>query len=155
MLKEMHAVLPARDLARARRFYHDMLDMDPAEEHDQGRLLTYRVGGSAFDIYETENAGTAKNTQLCFQTDDLDMEMQRLRDRGVMFEDFEIPGLMKTENGVVSDEEARTAWFRDSEGNFICISEPMQTGSSGSDMGSSSMGSDMGSGSMGTDSGRM
>ncbi len=184
MLKEMHAVLPARDLARARKFYHDMLDMDPAEEHEQGTLLTYRVGASAFDIYETENAGTAKNTQLCFQTDDLDMEMQRLRDRGVMFEEFEIPGVMKTENGVVADDEGRTAWFRDSEGNFICISQlaemgGMQTGSMGSEMGGSmgsgtmgsgtmgsgsmgsgmgsgSMGSgSMGSGSMGTDSGRM
>ncbi len=123
MLKELHAVLPAADLARARKFYHDVLDLDPVEEHEQGRLLTYRVNGSAFDIYETENAGTAKNTQLCFETDDLDAEMRRMRDRGVMFEDFEIPGLMKTENGVVADEESRTAWFRDSEGNFICIAQ--------------------------------
>ncbi|WP_210481754.1 VOC family protein [Naasia sp. SYSU D00948] len=125
MLKELHAVLPAADLARARRFYHDTLGLDPVEEHEEGRLLTYRVGGSAFDIYETENAGTAKNTQLCFETDDLDEEMSRLRDRGVMFEDFEIPGVMKTENGVVTDAESRTAWFRDSEGNFICIAQRM------------------------------
>ncbi|WP_210505175.1 VOC family protein [Naasia sp. SYSU D00057] len=125
MLKEMHAVLPAADLARARRFYHDMLGLDPAEEHEEGRLLTYRVDGSAFDLYETENAGTAKNTQLCFGTDDLAEEMRVMRERGVVFEDFEIPGVMKTENGVVEDEEARTAWFRDSEGNFICISQRM------------------------------
>jgi len=163
MLREMHAVLPAADLARARKFYHDVLDMDPAEEHDQGRLLTYRVDGSAFDIYETENAGTAKNTQLCFRTDNLDMEMQRLRDRGVVFEEFEIPGVMKTENGVVTDSEGRTAWFRDSEGNFICISEGALMGSGSrmaSEMGSD-MGSQMGGGSstsgsqMGTESGRM
>jgi len=128
MLREMHAVLPARDLARARKFYHDVLGLDPAEEHEQGRLLTYRVAGSAFDIYETENAGTAKNTQLCFETDDLDMEMRQMRERGVMFEDFEIPDVMKTENGIVTDEESRTAWFRDSEGNFICISQPHNMG---------------------------
>jgi predicted enzyme related to lactoylglutathione lyase len=123
MLKEMHAVLPAADLARARKFYHDVLDWDPVEEHEEGQVLTYRVDGSAFDIYQTENAGTAKNTQLCFETDDLDEEMRRMRDRGVAFEEFEIPGAMKTENGVVTDNESRTAWFRDSEGNFICISQ--------------------------------
>ncbi len=163
MLREMHAVLPAADLMRARKFYHDVLDMDPAEEHDEGRLLTYRIDGSAFDIYETENAGTAKNTQLCFRTDDLDQEMRRLRDRGVVFEDFEIPGVMKTENGVVTDSEGRTAWFRDSEGNFICISEVFAMGSGsgmGSDMGAQmggQMGSgpDMGSGPTGTEAGRM
>ncbi len=134
MLREMHAVLPAADLARARRFYHDVLDMDPAEEHMEERLLTYRIDGSAFDIYETENAGTAKNTQLCFQTDDLDEEMRRMSDRGVTFEEFEIPGVMKTENGVVTSSEGRTAWFRDSEGNFICIAEQVRMGS-GSQMG--------------------
>jgi predicted enzyme related to lactoylglutathione lyase len=126
MLKEMHAVLPAADLSRARTFYHDMLGMDPAEEHMDERMLTYRVEGSAFDIYETENAGTAKNTQLCFQTDDLDEEMRTMRERGVTFEDFEIPGVMTTENGVVTNENERTAWFRDSEGNFICISQRMR-----------------------------
>jgi catechol 2,3-dioxygenase-like lactoylglutathione lyase family enzyme len=123
MLKEMHAVLPAADLARARTYYHDMLGMDPVEEHEAGQLLTYRVDGSMFDIYQTENAGTARNTQLCFGTDDLDEEMRGMRERGVVFEEFEIAGVMKTENGVVTDEEDRTAWFRDSEGNFICISQ--------------------------------
>jgi hypothetical protein len=39
-----------------------------------------------------------------------------------VFEDFDIPG-MKTVNGVATNEEGRTAWFRDSEGNFICITQ--------------------------------
>jgi predicted enzyme related to lactoylglutathione lyase len=121
MLKELRTVLPAADLTRARTFYHDMLDLDPAEIHEG--TLVYRLGsGSAFDIYETSNAGTAKNTQMCWVTDDLDAEMTRLRAHGVMFEEFEIPG-MKTLNGVATTEEGRTAWFRDSEGNFICITQ--------------------------------
>ncbi|BDZ47506.1 VOC family protein [Naasia aerilata] len=128
MLKQMHAVLPAADLARARKYYHDVLGMDAAEEHEQGQLLTYYVDGSAFDIYQTENAGTAKNTQLCFGTDDLDAEMRTMRERGVVFEEFEIPGVMKTENGVVTDEESRTAWFRDSEGNFLCVTQRLDAG---------------------------
>src|SRR3954453_6662561 len=134
MLKEMHAVLPASDLARARKWYHDMLGMDPAEEHDEGRLLTYRVDGSAFDIYETSNAGTAKNTQLCFETENISEEMRMMRERGVMFEEFEIPNVMKTENGVVTDDETMTAWFRDSEGNFICMSQRLMAGAMGSKM---------------------
>jgi catechol 2,3-dioxygenase-like lactoylglutathione lyase family enzyme len=176
MLREMHAVLPAMDLARARKFYHDMLGMDPVEEHMEERLVTYEVDGAHFDIYETENAGTAKNTQLCFETDDLNAEMQRMRDLGVMFEEFEIPGYMKTENGVVTNSESMTAWFRDSEGNFICLSQRLTMGSgsmggqtagaergatggatmsgsmAGSAMGGEMAGSEMG-GSMGSDTG--
>jgi catechol 2,3-dioxygenase-like lactoylglutathione lyase family enzyme len=138
MLKAMHAVLPASDLSRARRFYHDMLGMDPAEEHMEERLLSYRIDGSTFDIYETENAGTAKNTQLCFESDDLSEEMRMMRERGVVFEEFEIPGLMKTEDGVVTNEQEKTAWFRDSEGNFICISQRLMAGSMGAQMGDQS-----------------
>jgi catechol 2,3-dioxygenase-like lactoylglutathione lyase family enzyme len=136
MLKEMHAVLPASDLARARKWYHDMLGMDPAEEHMEARLITYRVDGSAFDIYETDNAGTAKNTQLCFETEDLSEEMRVMRERGVMFEEFEIPGVMKTENGVVAGQEGMTTWFRDSEGNFLCMTQRLMAGAMGSQMGS-------------------
>jgi catechol 2,3-dioxygenase-like lactoylglutathione lyase family enzyme len=142
MLKQMHAVLPAADLARARKYYHDVLGMDPAEEHEQGTLLTYYVDGSAFDVYQTENAGTAKNTQLCFGTDDLDAEMRMMRERGVMFEEFEIPDVMKTENGIVTDDEgSRTAWFRDSESNFLCIT---QRSDAAMNAGSNMMGDQMG-----------
>jgi catechol-2,3-dioxygenase len=125
MLKQMEAltVLPASDLERARTFYHDMLELDPDEQY--GDNLIYRVGnGSAFELYETPNAGTAQNTQMCWMTSDLDSEMARLRERGVMFEDYDVPGLT-TVNGVATQDNMRTAWFRDSEGNFLCISQMM------------------------------
>ncbi|KGJ74467.1 hypothetical protein GY21_10500 [Cryobacterium roopkundense] len=120
MLKEIHPVLPAADLSRARSFYHDALDLEPVEVLDG--LLVYSSPGSGFEIYETENAGTAKNTQMSFITDDLDGEMVRLRARGVVFEDYDIPG-MKTVDGVAATDEMKSAWFRDTEGNFICVTE--------------------------------
>ncbi len=123
MLTEAHTILPAADLNRFRGFYHDKLGMDPAEEHDE--MLVYRTGTSEFEVYETTNAGTAQNTQMVWMTDDLDAEMQRLRDAGVEFEDFEIPG-MKTENGVVTNDEMKSAWFRDSEGNILCITQMLR-----------------------------
>jgi hypothetical protein len=59
---------------------------------------------------------------MCFVTDDLDGEMATLRERGVVFEDYDVPGL-KTTNGVAEMDGERTAWFRDSEGNFICLAQ--------------------------------
>jgi catechol 2,3-dioxygenase-like lactoylglutathione lyase family enzyme len=122
MLTEVHPILPAADLNRLRGFYHDKLGLDPSEEHDG--MLMYGTGGSTFEVYETPNAGSAKNTQMEWRTDDLDAEMRRLRDAGVEFEDFEIPG-MKTENGVVTTDEMKSAWFRDSEGNIIAITQTL------------------------------
>jgi catechol 2,3-dioxygenase-like lactoylglutathione lyase family enzyme len=120
MMKEVHTVLPAADLGRARTFYHDKLGLDPDEEH-HGTMVFHAQGG-VFEIYETPNAGTAQNTQMGWVTDDLDGEMSVMRANGIMFEDYDMPGL-KTENGVAKDADMRSAWFRDSEGNFICISE--------------------------------
>jgi catechol 2,3-dioxygenase-like lactoylglutathione lyase family enzyme len=121
MLKDIHTVLPAANLQRARTYYHDKLGMDPAEEHDG--LLMYRMGsGVGFDMYETANAGTAQNTQMGWMTDDLDEEMRMLRSRGVVFEEYDVPG-MKTVNGVAEADDMRSAWFRDSEGNFLCVSQ--------------------------------
>lgn len=123
MLTEAHAVLPASDLRRAQDFYHNALDFDPDEE-DEGNLI-YTVGsGTRFEIYETSNAGTAANTQMCFLTDSFETDMARMRERGVTFEDYDFPGL-KTENGVATVGDTRAAWFRDSEGNFICLTEGM------------------------------
>jgi catechol 2,3-dioxygenase-like lactoylglutathione lyase family enzyme len=124
MLKEAHTVLPASDLARVRAYYHDTFGFDPVEEHE-GMLMYRPMSGAAFDVYETPNAGTAKNTQMCFGTDDLDADMAMLRERGVVFEDYDVPGL-KTVDGVAELDGERTAWFRDSEGNFICLGESAQ-----------------------------
>ena len=120
MLTQAHAVLPAADLNRVRGFYHDKLGMDPVGER-HGSLM-YRGGGSEFEVYETENAGTAKNTQMVWMTEDLDGEMATMRAAGVQFLDFEV-GDMKTENGVVTDADGRSAWFTDSEGNILCLTE--------------------------------
>ena len=57
--------------------------------------------GPDFLVYPTQYAGTAKNTALGFQTDNIDHEMKELRSRGVVFEEYDMPGL-KTVNGVAS-----------------------------------------------------
>ncbi|MBT2554547.1 VOC family protein [Arthrobacter sp. ISL-5] len=119
---DVMAVLPAKDIKRARDFYRDKLGLEPAESVEDDNLV-YRGGhGTSFLVYQTENAGTAKNTQMGWTTDNLEREMEELRGRGVVFEDYDQPGL-KTENGVATDEWGKAAWFLDSEGNILNITQ--------------------------------
>ena len=118
---EVYAVLPASDLARARGFYKDKLGLEPTEERGDG-LIYQSKGGAKVLLYETQFAGTAQNTALSWATNDLDSEMADLRSRGVTFEDYDFPGL-KTENGVATYEQGRGAWFKDSEGNILSVTE--------------------------------
>jgi catechol 2,3-dioxygenase-like lactoylglutathione lyase family enzyme len=120
MLKELDiiAVLPAKDIARARDFYKDVLGLEPADAMDEENVV-YRCGnGTAFLLYETDNAGTAKNTQMGWGTDNIESEVEDLRGRGVVFEEYDFPGL-KTENGIASTPVGKAAWFTDSEGNIL------------------------------------
>lgn len=125
MIKDLSvaAVLPASDINRARGFYRDKLGLEP-DNADASDNLIYKCGnGTGFMLYQTDNAGTAKNTQMGWVTDDLDGEMADLRSRGVVFEEYDFPGL-KTENGVATMPDGeRAAWFLDTEGNILSINQ--------------------------------
>jgi len=124
MLKDSNiiAVLAAKDINRAKDFYRDKLGMEPSESMEQDSLMYRGANGTGFLIYQTENAGTAKNTQMGWETDNLERDMEELRGRGVTFEEYDFPGL-KTENGVATNDWGKTAWFLDSEGNILNISQ--------------------------------
>ena len=112
--------LPAADLERARRWYEEKLGLTPAKEWPMG--LRYRSGSSFFDLYPTQHAGTAKNTAAGWDVDDLEGVVAELRERGVVFEEYDFPGL-RTVNGIAEMDGERAAWFVDSEGNILSISQ--------------------------------
>lgn len=118
---EAAAVLPAKDLKRAKSFYKDKLGLEPAEERE-GELRYRTPAGAAVLMYETENAGTAKNTALLWVTPDVQAEVAKLRQAGVVFEEYDMPGL-KTEDGIATTGDERAAWFKDSEGNILCVAQ--------------------------------
>jgi hypothetical protein len=92
--------------------------------------LNYRNGTSYFTVYETEFAGTAKNTVAVWRVPDIRAEMAELRGRGVRFEDYDF-GDWKTEDGVMTDPEGGMgAWFTDSEGNVLGLAQIPGGGSS-------------------------
>lgn len=117
------AVLPASDLDRAKRWWHDVLGRDPVYADDEGGNLYYDVGGMFVLVYRTDFAGTAKNTAFNLVTDNLDRDATALRTHGVVFHDYDFPGL-KTVDGIAQLGDLRGAWFSDSEGNIFAISEP-------------------------------
>ena len=117
-----YPVLAATDLDRARGWYSEKLGLEPAM--DMEGALIYRSGATMFMLYETPYAGTAKNTVAGWLVDDLDAVMSDLRSRGVRFEDYDLEGGPKTVDGVATDPVGgRTAWFSDSEGNILSVTQ--------------------------------
>ena len=123
--------LPAKDLARARRFYSEKLGLEPVEERPGG--LRYQCGGSSFALFESAGSASGTHTQMAFEVDDIKATVATLRARGVVFQEYDAPGLT-TVNGVADIAGnypskgigERGAWFSDSEGNLLGVGQPVQ-----------------------------
>jgi catechol 2,3-dioxygenase-like lactoylglutathione lyase family enzyme len=118
----IHTALPVQDIERARAFYAGRLGLEPVQELPGG--LLYRLdGGGEFLLY-TSSYRPGGHTQAHVNVADLAPLVAELRSRGVVFEEYDLPGL-KTVDGVASAGPHRSAWFKDSEGNLIGL---IQTG---------------------------
>lgn len=113
---EVHAALPAQDLARARRFYAEKLALTPAEETPGG--LVYRCRDSWFLLYPSGGAPSGSHTQMGWAVDDIEKEVKELKARGLVFEEYNFPAF-KTVNSIAVAGPNRSAWFKDSEGNLL------------------------------------
>jgi catechol 2,3-dioxygenase-like lactoylglutathione lyase family enzyme len=117
----VYAVLAASDLGRAKAFYQEKVGMAPTKE-DPGGLWYECAGGTWLLVTPSQFAGTAQNTQASFQVENIEALMSGLRERGLAFEEYDLPGF-KTENGLLEMGGYKAAWFRDSEGNTIEIAQ--------------------------------
>ncbi|MGK6310288.1 VOC family protein [Variovorax sp. DT-64] len=114
----MYAYIPAKDLERARRFYEQKLGFQPKMEIGGGVVYDCAGGTSCF-LYPTPNAGTSQASQAFWQVADIESEVAELKKRGVVFEDYGMPG--QDANGILNEGGAKAAWFKDSEGNIMAV----------------------------------
>ena len=117
------AYIPASNLQRARRFYERTLGLKPAEEYGGG--VIYKCGGAEVFMYQSGNAGTSKASQAFWQVDDVEAEVAELKTRGVVFEEYDMPGITM-KNSIATGGGAKTAWFKDSEGNIMAVSQRLR-----------------------------
>ena len=109
----------------------EKLGLEPIEERPGG--LKYRCGNGYFVLFESAGAPSGEHTQMAWEVDDIEAVVAELRKRGVVFEEYDLPGL-KTINGIAEVSGnypssggigERGSWFRDSEGNLLAVGQPM------------------------------
>ena len=113
--------IPVSDMARARKFYEQKIGLKAKEEYAGG--VIYECGnGSWVFMYPSPGAGTSKASTAVWSVADVAAEVAELKARGVVFEEYSMPGI-KTVNSIATAGGAKTAWFRDSEGNILAVSQ--------------------------------
>ena len=114
-------MLPVIDMARARAFYEGRLGLEPGGIRPDGKFV-YVVGGSTLALFPKPEGTKADHTAISFQVTDIAKSIAGLKAKGVVFEDYDFPGLKTIDHVCVLGAE-KAAWFKDTEGNYLCLHE--------------------------------
>jgi len=125
MLGEMnaHATIPVSDLDEAKKFYEGVLGLEEVGEHEAGAM--YRTGTGHILLYESEYVGTNQATAVSWEVNDPKAVVDALKKKGVEFEHYpELPGVT-LEGDLHRTGSMVGAWFKDPDGNILCVGNAM------------------------------
>lgn len=115
-------ILPVVNADRARDFYGRVLGLTDLGASPDGKFLFETRGGSLLALLQKPEPTKAEHTAMSFEVADIGSAVSGLTARGVAFEDYDLPGLKTVEKVCILGSE-KAAWFRDTEGNILCIHE--------------------------------
>ena len=124
MLKDkmVAATLPVVDMERATKFYEEKLGLKVMQT-DMGGVMFQAGGGTGLYLYR-RGPTKADHTVASFNVDNIEAEISDLRAKGVVFEEYDIPQMnIKTINGLATAGGAKMAWFKDTEGNILGVTQ--------------------------------
>ncbi len=122
MLSEKIVVttIPVVNIIRAKQFYREKLELKLLEEMDEA--LIFQAGNNTQLYLYKRDQTKADHTVASFMVDDIENEVNHLKKRGVVFEEYDLPNI-KTVDGIASSGDYKSAWFKDTEGNIIAITQ--------------------------------
>ena len=118
----MTTILPVIDMKRARDFYENKLGLKAGKMKPDGKFVYPCAGGAVIALFPKEGGTHADHTAISFQVPDVVSAIRTLEQAGVVFEDYDFPGLKTVDHVCVLGSE-KAAWFKDTEGNYLCIHE--------------------------------
>ena len=121
--------IPVVDLNRAKRFYETTLGLKPVPDNNDddaaSGIAVFECGNSTLIELYQRGPSKADHTVATFEVSNIEDEVNTLRGKGVNFEEYDMPEI-KTQNGIAAQGSVRAAWFKDSEGNILCIHQTVK-----------------------------
>jgi catechol 2,3-dioxygenase-like lactoylglutathione lyase family enzyme len=118
---QLTTILPVVDLERARAFYEGKLGLLPEGAKPDGKFV-YACGDARLALFPRAAGTKADHTAVSFLVQDVAASVKELERNGVVFSDYDLPGLKTVEHVCVLGSE-KAAWFNDPEGNILCLHE--------------------------------
>ena len=109
------------DIQKAKEFYGETLELKVSES--DGLLTLHLAGGNDVLIYPKPNHVPATFTVLNFPVEDIDLAVDELKERGVQFEQYDLPEIKTDQKGIMRGNGPTVAWFKDPAGNILSVLE--------------------------------
>lgn len=121
------AFVAITDIARARKFYQDVLGLSFVAE--EPFALIFQTKTSMLRLSKVPQLTPPPYTILGWEVPDIHAEVKELSDRGVVFERYDM--LSHDEAGVCTFPNGdQVAWFKDPDGNTLSLTQFWHSGQS-------------------------
>lgn len=114
-------ILPVIDMDRAQTFYERALGLTPLGLNPDGKFV-FRNGDARIALMQRDGGTKAEHTAVSFEVANISSAIAELERNGVVFHDYDLPGLKTVAHVCVLGAE-KAAWFNDPEGNILCVHE--------------------------------
>ena len=110
------------DLDRTVAFYQGTLGLQVLHRREiMPGVDEVRFGtGGGILCFESGDPQGKTNDLVGWDVDDVEATVSALRDKGVVFEEYDYPSL-KTVDGIATLGSMQAAWFRDPDGNLLAL----------------------------------
>ncbi len=118
--KDATATIPVKNLEKAKEFYAGTLGLTPIDNEGE-EAIVFQSGSTRILVYQSQYAGTNKATAATWGVgDDIEREVQVLKDKGVAFEHYDMPETTRQGDVHISGD-VKAAWFKDPDGNIHAL----------------------------------
>ena len=115
-INEVVAAIPAVKVERAKTFYEDILGLKLELISADLQMYWVKIANSKFLLYKKEEPSKATHTAISFTVENINEAVNELVEKGVLF--------YEDNNTKIFDlDGSLSAWFQDTEGNNLEISQ--------------------------------
>lgn len=114
--KEVVAAIPMTNVERAKAFYSQTLEFELETLSQNLGMYWVKIANSKFLLYKRTEESKAEHTTLSITVEDIERTLYTLEAKGIQF--YESEG-----DKIFNLDGSRSAWFKDSEGNNLEISQ--------------------------------
>lgn len=115
---KVFATVAVRDINKGKEFYGKTLGLTQVDENPGG--VTYESGGGRIFVYPSPTAGKGEATCAAWEVDDIEASVADLKNKGVKFEHYELPGT-EWSGDIATMGPMKAAWFKDPDGNILSL----------------------------------